>query len=484
MVMLGLVGTSCQEDYLDTIPTASVDAGAAFATTKNANAAINGIYRAMVVRYLGSQGHFGYPAMMIMQDVLGEDLVFGNSSNNWHFGEGRWISHRSDQGNLAQLPYEMYYRMIGNANLAIANIDGAAGAQADRDRLKGEALGLRAFSYFNLVQLYGKRYNATTRPNAQLGVPLVLEPTTEGLPRNTVEEVYAQINKDLTEAVALLPSTRVAKSHINKEVANGLLARVALTQQNWTAAATYAAAARQGFPLMTEAQYLDGFSDVGNPEWMWGFDHLEDQSEFFGAFHSYISSNFNSSVNRQTPKAINSLLYNMISPTDVRAKMWVKAPTATNTVTPPGGVRVPYITQKYRLPPNPATSTMGDIPYMRAAEMYLIEAEALAKQGKDADAAKVLSDLVSKRDAAYKLSTKTGAGLLEEIYFNRRIELWGEGFRFLDLKRLNQPLNRNGANHNTAVAVLFDVPVGDVMWEFLIPRRELNSNKAIVQNPL
>jgi len=484
IAMLSLVGTSCKEDYLDTVPTASVDAGAAFATTKNATAAINGIYRAMVVRYLSSQGHFGYPAMMIMLDVLGEDLVFGNSSNSWHFGEGRWISHRSDQGNLAQLPYEMYYRMIGNANLAIANIDGAAGPQEDRDRLKGEALGIRGFSYFNLVQLYGKRYDAATKPNAQLAVPLVLEPTTEGLPRNTVEEVYTQINKDLTEAVALLPSARAAKSHINKEVANGILARVALVQQRWTDAATYAAAARKGFPLMSQAQYLDGFADVGNPEWMWGFDHVEDQTEYFGAYHSYISDNFNSSVNRQTPKAINSLLYNKIPSTDIRAKMWEKTPTATNVVTPPGGVRVPYMNQKFRLPGTPATSTMGDVPYMRAAEMYLIEAEALAMQGKDAEAAKVLYDLVITRDPAYVMSTKTGAALLEEIYFNRRIELWGEGHRFLDLKRLNQPLNRNGANHNTAVAVIFDVPAGDVMWEFLIPRREINSNAAIVQNPL
>ena len=46
------------------------------------------------------------------------------------------------------------------------------------------------------------------------------------------------------------------------------------------------------------------------------------------------------------------------------------------------------------------------------------------------------------------------------------------------------PLDRNGANHNPAVAVLFDVPAGDPRWEFLIPRREINSNKAIVQNPL
>ena len=72
---------------------------------------------------------------------------------------------------------------------------------------------------------------------------------------------------------------------------------------------------------------------------------------------------------------------------------------------------------------------MGDVPYMRAAEMYLIEAEAKAKLGQDANAAKLLFDMVSKRDAAYKLSTSTGTKLLDEIYFHRRVELWGEGFQ-------------------------------------------------------
>jgi hypothetical protein len=378
----------------------------------------------------------------------------------------------------------MYYRVIGNANIAIASIDKAVGTQAEKDLIKGEALALRGWSYFNLIQLYGKRYDAAAKPNAQLGVPLVLTPTTEGLPRATVEEVYTQINKDLAQAATLLKSARGFKSHINLEVTKGILARVALTQQNWADAAKYAAEARTGFTLMSEAQYQDGFQDISNPEWMWGFDHLEDQSEFFGGYHSYISCNYNSTVIRTYPKVVNSLLYNAIPTTDIRSKMWVKAPTAANSIVPPGGVRLPYLNQKFRLPGVPSTSAMGDVPYMRAAEMYLIEAEAKAKLGQDANAAKLLFDLISKRDAAYKLSTSTSTKLLDEIYFHRRVELWGEGFRFLDLKRLNQPLNRNGTNAIASIAVLFDVPAGDRQWEFLFPRREMNANKAIVQNPL
>ena len=483
-LVLSLIFVSCEKDYLNTAPTGSVDASAAYATTKNAAAAINGIYRAFVVRYQGSQGHFGYPALLIINDVLGEDLVFSNATNGWHFSEHRWLSHRSDVGTMAIFPYNLFYRLIANANLAIVNIDNAVGSTTEKNQIKGEALAIRGFAYFNLVQYYGKRYDANAKPNNNLGVPLVLEPTQEGLPRATVEEVYAQINKDLDEASKLLTAARSAKSHFNRNVVRGVQARVALVQQNWAQAITFAQEARQGWPLMTVAQYQDGFAEISNPEWMWGFDHLEDQSEYFGAFHSYISSNFNSSVNRQTPKTINRLIYDRIPSTDVRSKMWVKAPTSSNSIAPPGGVRAPYMVQKFRLPGTPATSTMGDVPYMRTGEMFLIEAEARARSGDFAGAAKALFDLVKQRDPSYVQSTKTGADLIEEIMFHRRIELWGEGHRWFDLKRLNQPLNRNGIGHIAAVALIYDVPAGDPQWEFLIPRAEMDANKAAVQNPL
>ena len=235
---------------------------------------------------------------------------------------------------------------------------------------------------------------------------------------------------------------------------------------------------------MTSTMYTDGFQDIANSEWMWGFDHLEDQTEYFGGYHSYISCNYNSTVIRTYPKVINSLLYKVIPATDIRSKMWVETPTATNSIVPPGGVRPKFLNQKFRLPGVPSTSAMGDVPYMRAAEMYLIEAEAKARLNDAAGASQVLFDLVKTRDASYVKSTNTGVSLINEILVQRRVELWGEGHRFLDLKRTNAALNRNGTNAIASVALLFDVAPGDVRWEFLIPRREINANPAIVQNPL
>jgi starch-binding outer membrane protein, SusD/RagB family len=474
--------TACDKDYLNTAPTAQVDADAAFLTTTNAWAALNGIHRAMYVQYRSSQDQGGEGSMNIYRDMLGEDLVMTAVGNGWYNNTYKWLDHRNENSGLVVYAYQFPYRLIGNANLIIANIDNAEGPQADRDAIKGQALVYRAWAHFQMVQLYGKRYVAGQN-NAQPGVPLMLTPTTEGQARATVEEIYTQINKDLDDAIALLKANRPAKSHFNVNVAKGIKARVALTQQNWTVAAQQAAEARQGFNLMTNAEYLQGFNNISNQEWMWGSRQVDDQTTFFYSFFAYMSCNFNSTNIRTNPKAINRLIYDQMSATDIRRKCWIPNvnEAGITIITPPGGVKRNYMTQKFQS--SSSSNSVGDVPLMRAAEMYLIEAEAKARSGDDEGARQALFTLMKNRDPEYQLSTNTGQALIDEIMLNRRIELWGEGFRFTDLKRLNLPLNRNGANHTTALALTFDVAAGVNDWEFLLPRAELNANPLVVQNP-
>jgi hypothetical protein len=129
--------------------------------------------------------------------------------------------------------------------------------------------------------------------------------------------------------------------------------------------------------------------------------------------------------------------------------------------------------------------SIGDVPLMRAAEMLLIEAEANARNAQEANARQALFTLVRQRDPNYVLSTRSGQALIDEIMMHRRVELWGEGFRFYDLKRLNEPLDRTGANHNASLVGVSTVPAGDIRWQFLIPQSELNNtNGVVVQNPL
>ncbi len=480
MMLLG----ACSKEYLETKPTDRVAEEDILKTTGNLMTALNGIHRAMYMQY-SNQNEAGQASVNIHSDMLGEDLVMTAAGNGWFNNTYMWKDHRNENSSMVYFVYRFYYKIIDNANRILSNVDQAEGPASTKQLIKAQALTYRAWAHFNLVQLFGKRYDATAKPNLQMGVPIMLVSTMEGLGRSSVEDVYIQINKDLDDAILSFDGadTRANKSHLNVNVAKGIKARVALTQQNWVDAAKYAAEARVGFTLMGAADLTAGFNNYTNPEWLWGSTVVADQTTYFYSFFAYMSYNFSSTNIRGNPKAVNSLLYNAFPATDLRKAWFVPVPTSTNPVLTSNFSKKPYMNVKFKAVA--AADSRGDVVYMRAAELYLIEAEAKARLG-DATAADVLYTFAVARDPSYVKSTKVGQDLIDEILLQRRFELWGEGFRFLDLKRLNAPLNRNGANHTASLASVFDVPAGDKQWEWLLPKAELNSNKAIStqQNPL
>ena len=485
IVALAIVVSSCEKKYLETRPTDAVAAGDVFATTNNAWAAINGMHRSLYIQYLGNQDQGGLSGNMIYMDAMGEDLVMTARANGWFISDYQWLNHRNVNSRVPYFNYYFFYRLIANANMIINNVDAAEGPDADKKVIKGQALTYRAWAHFNLVQLFAERFDAGGA-NSGLGVAIVLENGKEGKPRSSVAEVYAQVNTDINEAISLLAgaAARANRSHINVNVAKGVKARIALAQQNWTVAAQMANEARQGFPIMSEADYMAGFNDYTNNEWLWGVHQQSDQTTFFYSFFAFMSCNFSSSNIRGNPKCINSTLYNQLSATDYRRNIWdpTGADVANFPIPTATSARNEYMNRKFFA--ESSSLSIGDVPIMRASEMVLIEAEALARSGSDGPAAQALFILASERDPAYVLSTNTGQALIDEIMFQRRVELWGEGFRFYDLKRLNQSLDRTGANHDNALARILTMPAGDKEWQFLIPQDELNANKEMVQNPL
>lgn len=472
--------SSCSDDFLDKKPTEFVDYDAATKTTENLMTTLNGIHRSLYIRY-ENQSESGLGGLMQQTDIVGDDIVFP-ITNGWFLTVYNWSALNNENAQDLRYPYRTYYRIIRNANTIINATDVAIGAIADKNIVKGQALLYRAFCHFQLVQLFGKRYvNGET--NSQLGVPIVLTVGNDNFPRSTVEDVYAQINKDLDEANTLLIGyTKPNNSHLDLKVAQGLKARVALTQGNWALAADYANKARAGMNLMTITEYRSGFNDYTNKEWMWGSHINEVQTQYFGNFGAYMSRNFNSTVIRSCPKAINSKLYDMIPTTDVRSTIFDKTGKHTELALSSVFVKFPYTSQKFL-----SISTGDgrcDVPYMRVAEMYLIEAEAKARLGQ-ADAATVLFDFEKARNSDYVLSSNTGQSLVDEILLQRRIELWGEGFRFFDLKRTNASLDRTGANHDSGIVNgVMNVSSTDKRWQWLIPKAEINANPLIVQNEL
>lgn len=486
MVLGVLTLNSCKEDFLDTIPTDEVAASEAVKTTTTAFAVLNGIHRSLYERWEATQGNAGVGGHYIHIDCMGEDQVVHREQ--WFNRVYKWTAGRSDTDFYARFPWLMYYNVIANANVLINGVENAEGPIEEKNAILGQALTYRAWAHYQLVQLYGGRYQAGGG-NSQLGVPYKKSELEEQLPRNTVEEVYTEINNDLDAAITALDGyARSNKSHLNQAVAQGLKARVALTQGNWATAVSFAQQAKASFGLMDQETYRNGFqiSSQSNPEFMWASQITEDQNDRFGSYGGYISRNFSSSAIRGNPRSINSTLYDLISDTDVRKSLW--DPTGEHLNLPAGKSllgshsRHPYTSQKFLAVSS--SDSRVDVPHMRVAEMYLIEAEANARNGADGPAAQALFDLISTRDDNYTLSTNTGQDLIDEIMIQRRIELWGEGFRFYDLKRLNLPLDRTGANHSAALAGnVMQVPAGDIRWEWLIPRDELDANPNMVQNP-
>jgi hypothetical protein len=481
---------SCKKDYFAVNPTDSVDDVTLYQSTANASNVINGVYRYLYSRF-DNQNTPGQGGVMLMLDFMGEDVH--QAVANWYTpgnGTGGWVNHRSDANSYTAYPFRMYYRCIGNANGLIENIDNATGTQADKNRLKAEALAMRAWSYFNLVQIYAKRYDSTAIPNTQPGVSMPLKFADQKLPRSTVEEVYAQINKDLNDAVTLFatasaPSASNPKSHLRLISTHALIARVALTQQYYNKAIQ---AAQQvinlgGASLMSNAEYQSGFNNINNPEWIWGAFMQDDQGDTFGSYMAQISMDGNTTYIRGVPKRINQALYNWIPSTDVRKNMWEPAPTAANFPLPTTAfARTPYMSRKFRIRNLP---TIGDVPYIRLAEMYLIIAEANARLNRDVPARAALFTLAVNRNPSYVLSTNSGQALLDEISNHRRVEFWAEGHRWYDLKRLNLPLDRTVVPNYVSASAggVMQVPAGSNLWQFAIPIAEIQANPNTVPNP-
>jgi len=492
IISVGLltVPQSCDNDYLEVYPTQSVSTGDVFTTTQNAWGAINGIHRLLYQQgsWQGSGGDMdqcGQSGLMIHNEHMGDDLVL--HVNQWFMGSQRWLAHVNPNSSQVWHRYRFYYQVIVNANIIIENIDGAVGPAAERDVIKGQALAYRAWAHFELVQFYADRFDWNKPNNDQLGVPLMVIVTSEPQPRATVQAVYAQIRLDLADAITLLSGKTVPNnSHLSAAVARGLRARVALASGEWTVAASMANEARAGRTLLSHAQLMAGFNNRALPEAMWASHVIPDHTTFFHSFFAFMSFNFSSTNIRSAPKRVNALLFNQISPTDVRRQWFEETAAGTRARLTASGLPTTYVAaahQAFKFQAVSSSDSRGDVIYMRAAEMFLIEAEALARNNQFGPAAQVLHDLVSTRDPEYTLSTNTGQALINEIMIHRRVELWGEGFRFQDLKRTNSALDRTGnSGYTAATHVLLSYPAGGSRWTALFPQNEVNANPELIQN--
>ena len=475
-----------------------------------ADASFNGMYTR-----LGAPGSvfggtrpddWGFLMIGFSNDIEAADVVLANSGYNWFSACGNLTSRNADYAN----PYVRYaapYNEIAAANEVLKAYTYSSEDKEVRYKI-AQARAVRAFAYLNLAPYFqfGYAAGASDLPC----VPLVTETTTNFTenPRATVAEIYTLIIDDLTFAIENLEGyVRSDKSRIDRQVAYGLRARAYLNMEEWSLAAADAAKAAAGYvPASLEEASKPFLYDIGEHNWIWGYDMRSDiaLANPYATSSSWLRSFSGDGYAAacQVYACINSLLYDKIPATDVRKGWWVDASLKSplledvtwNGVSGPAvaGLEIdnvkmaflPYTNVKFGMYQVGGTTNDEDWPFMRVEEMILIQAEGLAKSGKTADAKVLLENFVQTyRDPSYSV-TASGRSLEDEIWFQRRIELWGEGFSNSDTRRLNKPLVRfhKGVQSNVPEAFRFNMPADDGWWLMRFTSAEKNTNLAIVDN--
>lgn len=475
-----LLGTSCSEDYFDVKTTqtlTSADAAKAMEADPSKLAGfVDAIYNKMVQYDLVSTSHdsFGYMAILHATDMMTEDIIMSKLS---HFRYDYAHDNREWNYRRTNVIWTYFYSFISSSNIVLG-LTSAESTSPEILAYRGQALALRGMSYYYLIQMYQKLYPLADSKDLP-GIPMYYagnEGKANILGRAPVKDVLAQIESDLTTAVANLAGFVGPKTKINQNVANGLLARYYMLTEQWDKAAAAAIAAQVGYDVMPAANLTDGFMDMTNPEWMWAFDHNSETTTLYASFFSHISNLTAGYAGIEyAPRLVDKRLYEAIPATDAR-KALIQDPAGsivvtTNVDATATAWKKPYASLKFGWDGN---FTM-DYLYMRGSEMVLIEAEALAQQSKNGEAATALLKLMSKRDPSWSKTSVT----VDDVWMQRRIELWGEGFAYFDLKRLNKGIDRNyaGSNHEGTNKVV--VPAGDKRWIYKIPQGEIQENSEI-----
>lgn len=480
------------------------------AIPSRADASFNGMFTKMGAPGSVSGGSrpddFGFIMMAFSNDIEAADMVLANSGYNWFSACGNLTSRNADYAN----PYIRYaapYNTIAAANEILASYP--ADTEDDGIRYKlAQARAVRAFAYLNLAPYFqfGYAAGAAEKPC----IPIVTENTTDYTdnPRAAVEEVYALIISDLDYAIENLEGyVRTNKARIDRQTAYGLRARAYLNMQEWALAAADAEKAAAGYlPATIEEISKPSFIDISEHNWIWGYDMTSDiaQSNPYATSSAWVRSFSGDgySAGTQVYACINRLLYDKIPVSDVRKGWWVTRELESpllESVTWNGvsgnavasleidNVKMPflpYTNVKFGMYNVGGTSNDEDWPFMRVEEMILIQAEGLARSGSEGAARDLLENFVRNyRDPSYSAAA-SGRSLTDEIWFQRRVELWGEGFSNSDTRRLNKPLVRfhDGAESNVPAAFRFNMTADDGWWLMRFTSSELNTNLGIIDN--
>lgn len=435
---LGL--TAC-DDNLDLEPEQSLSPDVATSTPANIQTILRGIYTE--ARENDSYGgHIALASELLAND--GELSWNGTYVQPAEFNEKAVLTDNSYVTDIWMNGYEI----INQANIVLANLDVFDDEDA-RARVEGEAKFLRGLAYFDLVRLFSKPYEAGQN-GGELAVPIVLEPVLDASEitfpsRNTVNEVYAQVLSDVTDAYDLLPANN--SFYADKYSAEALLARIYLQRGDWEEARDAANDVIQNSGASLVATYDAAFNnDLNTSEDLLAWQ-VTSQDASWNAFNEFWGGNaFGGRPGDPDVSILEEHFDIYDDEMDDRANFFYETDRGTATT-------------KWQY-------EFANIPFIRLAEMYLIRAEANERLGTEVGATP-LEDI-------NRLRARANASLydavdLEIILMERERELAFEGFALFDAKRLGRD-------------------VGDIAYDadrlvLPIPLREMDANPALEQNP-
>ena len=478
---LALVNTSCIEETEPTQYATQDQAERSSSATKAQAMAIPAQFGAMDDDYVDKytwHAPFGYPAMMIIRDIMGNDMGFPTSSYASHFYRFGSCQNLGGQYIYAAYIWTYYYKLIQTANSVISVVKPET-ASSDQLGYLGAAYAVRALAYLDIARMYEFLPNEmTTSINADgndvagLTVPIVTPTMTEqearNNPRATKAEMVAFIQSDIANAKTYIShiSDRMNRTLPDLACVYGLEARLDLWTENYTAAATAAqnAISAAGMSPLSEAVALDKATGMNSPsQFMWCVNLVKESNAVQSGIVNFTSWMSNQTTFGYTGAATGQYMicdkkfYDRISNSDWRKKWW-QAPEGSSLRDQSEKNHIEYLTadDQEGLPAYAAikfrpgqgntedynVGTAVAIPLMRVEEMYLIKAEAEAHSNPSTGLATLTDFMKTYRNPSYSSVAASEADVIDEIIFQKRVELWGEGQIFFDYKRLNMSVNR------------------------------------------
>ncbi|ANQ52540.2 RagB/SusD family nutrient uptake outer membrane protein [Flammeovirga sp. MY04] len=447
---------SCSNDFLELKPTDAIEENEVFTNYNNARAALIGAYDQL------SSPNFGGLYNPIMSDIMGEDLMI-NSVDNWNWFTQVYQMNVLPTYTYVDAPWWSGYKLAYDVNKIVENAQSIPGAsQEEMNELEGQARALRAYVHLKLVQMYSQAYKRNPNALSIMEADRILGIDEEDLGRSTVQNTYEFIASDLLKSLELLTDLdqdEFDQGFFSKRGAYALLARTYLDIGEWEKARDYAQMAHKDLDLMSINDMYAGFM-FRNSETIYAIAYTQEDNNIYLSLPSFYWPVAGYSSMRANDKFVEKF-----SNDDARAGFFLMEPEIDENR---------HLILKFG---HNAVVGNAERIVIRASEMHLIEAECEAELGNYSKAQDALYLIQSRSYPGVRKSTNTGQELINEILLERRKELFGEGFRWNDIKRRQLPFVREG-NH----WVKFNFTSNDPDYyrmTFPIPQSEIDANSNI-----